>query len=448
PLRRPHHRPRRGRVPGRARPGAGPPVGPRGPAAPGHRTRIDAADRGRDRAARVARDRRDQVPAPARAGTPEAEPRVSWRAAGSPARALQGVERIAPLRLHAARGRGRAPLLPVLRRAGVQGALHLLRDRRHEPRRALEQPARAHRSQRVRDGDLESSPERHVGKATVRVWSVPGKSALTEFALDAAVESLRRLETYFDLPYPYEKLDLVAVPDFEAGAMENAGAVFFRETLLLVDPKTITVAEKKRVAEVIAHELAHMWFGNLVTMKWWDDLWLNEAFATWMAFKIVDDWKPEWRMWNNFEPHRAAALALDALANTHPIYAEVENAAQATENFDAITYEKGASVVRMIEHYLGPQKFRVGVRSYIRRHREANAVAADLWRALEQASGQPVAQVAKVWIRQPGFPLVSLSLEERGESNAIAVKQERFLASPITRVPRSEAGVWPVPLVV
>ena len=297
-------------------------------------------------------------------------------------------------------------------------------------------------------GELESSPERHVGKATVRVWSVPGKSALTEFALDAAVESLRRLETYFDLPYPYEKLDLVAVPDFEAGAMENAGAVFFRETLLLVDPKTITVAEKKRVAEVIAHELAHMWFGNLVTMKWWDDLWLNEAFATWMAFKIVDDWKPEWRMWNNFEPHRAAALALDALANTHPIYAEVENAAQATENFDAITYEKGASVVRMIEHYLGPQKFRVGVRSYIRRHREANAVAADLWRALEQASGQPVAQVAKAWIRQPGFPLVSLSLEERGESNAIAVKQERFLASPITRVPRSEAGVWPVPLVV
>ena len=172
--------------------------------------------------------------------------------------------------------------------------------------------------------------------------------------------------------------------------MENAGAVFFRETLLLVDHATISLAEKKRVAEVIAHELAHMWFGNLVTMKWWDDLWLNEAFATWMAFKVVDEWKPEWRMWNNFEPHRAAALALDALANTHPVYAEVENAAQATENFDAITYEKGASVVRMVEHYLGPQKFRAGVQAYIRQHREGNAVAADLWNALEKASGQPV----------------------------------------------------------
>jgi puromycin-sensitive aminopeptidase len=297
-------------------------------------------------------------------------------------------------------------------------------------------------------GELESSPERRVGKVPLRVWSVPGKAGLTAFALEAAAEALRRLEAYFDLPYPYEKLDLVAVPDFEAGAMENAGAVFFRETLLLVDPATITVAEKKRAAEVIAHELAHMWFGNLVTMRWWDDLWLNEAFATWMAFKTIDEWKPEWRMWNNFEPHRAAALALDALSNTHPIYAEVKNAAQATENFDAITYEKGASVVRMLEHYLGAQKFRAGVRAYIRRHRESNAVAADLWRALEKASGQPVGQVAKVWIKQAGFPLVSLSLDPGARPAALAVRQERFLASPITRVPASEAGPWPVPLVV
>ncbi len=296
-------------------------------------------------------------------------------------------------------------------------------------------------------GELEGSAVRMAGKCPVRVWHVPGKRHLAGFALEAAVESLARLEKYFGLPYPYEKLDLVAVPDFEAGAMENAGAVFFRETLLLVDPATISLAEKKRVAEVIAHELAHMWFGNLVTMKWWDDLWLNEAFATWMAFKVVDEWKPEWRMWNNFEQHRAAALALDALANTHPVYAEVENAAQATENFDAITYEKGASVVRMIEHYLGPQKFRAGVQAYIRDHREGNAVAADLWNALERASGQPVAQIVRAWVRQAGFPLVSFERDPDPKRAQLVVKQERFRASPMTKFPEG-AKTWPLPAVV
>lgn len=297
-------------------------------------------------------------------------------------------------------------------------------------------------------GELEGSQPRMAGKVPVRVWHVPGKRQLTSFALEAAVQSLARLEKYFGLPYPYEKLDLVAVPDFEAGAMENAGAVFFRETLLLVDNATISLAEKKRVAEVIAHELAHMWFGNLVTMKWWDDLWLNEAFATWMAFKVVDEWKPEWRMWNNFEPHRAAALALDALSNTHPVYADVENAAQATENFDAITYEKGASVVRMVEHYLGPQKFRAGVQAYIREHREGNAVAADLWNALEKASGQPVAQIVRAWVRQPGFPLVSFEREDDAKPAELAVKQERFKASPTTRFADGAATTWPLPMVV
>ena len=297
-------------------------------------------------------------------------------------------------------------------------------------------------------GELEASPVKMAGKTPVRVWHVPGKRQLAGFALEAAVESLARLEKYFGLPYPYDKLDLVAVPDFEAGAMENAGAVFFRETLLLVDNATISLNEKKRVAEVIAHELAHMWFGNLVTMKWWDDLWLNEAFATWMAFRVVDEWKPEWRMWNNFEPHRAAALALDALSNTHPVYAEVENAAQATENFDAITYEKGASVVRMVEHYLGPQKFRAGVQSYIKQHREGNAVAHDLWNALEKASGQPVAQIVRAWVRQPGFPLVSFERETGENAGGLAVKQERFKASPTTRFPESAATTWPLPMVV
>src|SRR5207249_1764483 len=166
-------------------------------------------------------------------------------------------------------------------------------------------------------------------------------------------------------------------------------------TLLLLDPATVSLNEHKRAGEVIAHELAHMWYGDLVTMAWWDDLWLNEAFATWMAYRVVDDWRPEWRLWQGFEHDRAGALALDALANTHPIYAEVRSVAEATQNFDAITYEKGAAVVRMIEHFLGPEKFRAGVRLYMRRHREGNAVAADLWRALEEASGREVARVAE-----------------------------------------------------
>jgi puromycin-sensitive aminopeptidase len=253
-------------------------------------------------------------------------------------------------------------------------------------------------------GPLEASAPRMLGDVPIRIWHVPGKGHLTELALEAAAESLARLQDYFDIPYPYGKLDLVAVPDFEAGAMENAGAVFFRETLLLLDPKTASLNERKRAAEVIAHELAHMWYGDLVTMAWWDDLWLNEAFATWMAYRVIDAWRPDWRMWQGFEHDRSGALALDALTNTHPIYAEVRSVAEATENFDAITYEKGAAVVRMIEHYLGADAFRDGVRVYMRRHREGNTVAADLWRALEEASGREVTKVAQAWIAQDRVP--------------------------------------------
>ncbi len=292
-------------------------------------------------------------------------------------------------------------------------------------------------------GPLEASEARHVGRTPIRVWHVPGKGHLAAFGLEAGAEALGRLEAYFGLPYPYAKLDLVAVPDFEAGAMENAGAVFFRETLLLLDPDTVSLQEQKRAAEVIAHELAHMWYGDLVTMAWWDDLWLNEAFATWMAYRVVDEWKPEWRMWQGFEHDRASALGLDALASTHPIYAPVRSVAQATENFDLITYEKGAAVVRMIEHYLGAEVFRDGVRRYMERHREGNAVAADLWRALGEASGADVARVAHAWIAQPGFPLVTLGRD----GGTLRVRQERFFADA-TVPPDKRRRRWPVPLVV
>jgi puromycin-sensitive aminopeptidase len=293
-------------------------------------------------------------------------------------------------------------------------------------------------------GPLARSRPVRLGPTEIRIWHAPGKGRLTGFGLEAARQSLARLERWFGLPYPYEKLDLVAVPDFEFGAMENAGAVFFRETLLLLDPATATLAEQKRAAEVIAHELAHMWFGDLVTMAWWDDLWLNEAFATWMAYAVVDDWKPEWRIWHDFQHGRAAALELDALRNTHPIYSPVRTAAEASQNFDLITYEKGASVVRMLERYLGPAVFRRGVRRYIRRHREGNTVAADLWRALSEASGERVEPLARAWIERAGHPVLSVRRIGSGARVRLALSQARFTE---TGGGARKAAPWPIPWV-
>jgi puromycin-sensitive aminopeptidase len=296
-------------------------------------------------------------------------------------------------------------------------------------------------------GVLERSIATRCGPTEIRVWHVPGKDKLTSFALEAARECLARLEQWFALPYPYAKLDLVAVPDFEAGAMENAGAVFFRENLLLLDPAAATLAEKKRAAEVICHELAHMWYGDLVTMAWWDDLWLNESFATWMAFHVVDDWKPEWKMWQDFQHHRAAALRLDAQQSTHPIHCEVRTPSDATENFDLITYEKGASVVRMLERYLGPKTFQKGVRAYVREHREGNATAADLWRALAAAAGQAIDPIVRSWIEQPGFPLLSMRRSRAGGKNALTLRQERFFADPRVSASGTRQPRWPIPWV-
>ncbi|HMI90482.1 MAG TPA: M1 family metallopeptidase, partial [Polyangiales bacterium] len=312
-------------------------------------------------------------------------------------------------------------------------------------------------------GELRASAPVYAGRTPIRVWHVPGQARMTAFALEAARECLLRLERYFGVRYPYAKLDLCAVPDFEIGAMENAGAVFFRETLLLIDEKRASLAEKKRAIEVICHELAHMWYGNLVTMAWWDDLWLNEAFATWMAFAIVDEWQPKLQMWNDFGHGRSSAFGLDALDSTHPIYAKVRTPEEATENFDAITYEKGAAVIRMLERYLGAARFRRGVRQYMREHRESNARARDLWNALAAHAGgtggagaaradrqgkrgrDAIDGVVRPWIERAGFPLLRVKLSTRGKRPALVLEQTRFRAAgPAASTSRERP--WPVPV--
>jgi puromycin-sensitive aminopeptidase len=292
-------------------------------------------------------------------------------------------------------------------------------------------------------GELAGSEPVVARKIPIRTWSMPNKKHLTAFAQDCAAAVLPLLEDYFGQPYAYGKLDQIGVPDFEAGAMENAGAITFREVALLLDPATAPLTVQKRVAEVITHELAHQWFGNLVTMVWWDDLWLNEAFATWMAYKIVDQWRPDWRVWMDFEVGKGAALHLDALRSSHPIRAEIHNAEEAGEAFDAITYEKGGAILRMIEAWLSADRFRDGIRLYMRRHREANATADDLWGALAESSGQPILELANGWIRQTGYPLVEV-IEKNG---ILTLKQRRFFSDPEAR----EQGVatrWLVPVVL
>ena len=290
-------------------------------------------------------------------------------------------------------------------------------------------------------GELASSAKAHVRGYEVRTWAVPGKQQLTAFGQEIACAALPLLEDYFGQPYAYGKVDQVGVPDFEAGAMENAGCITYREVALLLDPKTAPLNMQKRVAEVITHELSHQWFGNLVTMVWWDDLWLNEAFATWMAYKIVDQFRPGWRVWMDFEVGKGAALHLDAMKSSHPIRAEIKNAEEATESFDAITYEKGGAILRMIEGYLGEEKFRDGIRLYMKRHREKNATADDLWAALAEASGQPILELANGWIRQTGYPLLTVG-EQGGK---IKLSQKRFFSDPQAA---PEATRWLLPVVL
>jgi len=274
-------------------------------------------------------------------------------------------------------------------------------------------------------GEFEASDPAMVDHAPLRVWAVPGKKQLGGFASDIGKFSLEHFSRYYAIPYPGDKLDLIAIPDFASGAMENLGAITFRETALLVDREKATRAELERVADVVAHENAHMWFGDLVTMKWWNGLWLNEAFATFMEMLAVDAWKPEWRRWDSFTVSRAAAMQVDGLKSTRPIEFPVERPEEAAGMFDVLTYEKGASVLRMLEQYLGDEAFRAGIRLYLRRHAYGNAETTDLWDALEESTRQPARALMDTWIFQPGYPVISV--EKQGRSICLTQRIFRYL---------------------
>ncbi len=292
-------------------------------------------------------------------------------------------------------------------------------------------------------GQLEAGDPVRAGSTELRVWSVPGKRHLTTFARDIGAASLAFFERYYGRDYPGDKLDLLAIPDFAAGAMENLGAITFRETALLVEEASATHAEKERVADVVAHENAHMWFGDLVTMSWWNGLWLNEAFATFMEMLAVDAWKPEWKRWTTFGVSRSAAMTIDGLRSTRTIEFPVEAPRDADAMFDTLTYEKGASVLRMLEQYVGPEVFRAGVRTYLDRHAYGNTETGDLWRALGTAAKLPLPEVMDGWVFRSGYPLVSA----RVEADRLILSQRRFQYLPADDAP-SPPQLWQVPIQV
>ncbi|MGA3219632.1 MAG: M1 family aminopeptidase, partial [Acidimicrobiales bacterium] len=287
-------------------------------------------------------------------------------------------------------------------------------------------------------GPFELTEAQDVNGVPLRIGSVPGRSALRGLAEDAAAHALSFLSNYFSMPYPADKLDHIGIPDFAAGAMENLGLVTYRETALLVARESSQV-ERQRVVSTIAHETAHMWFGDLVTMRWWEGIWLNEAFATFMELLVTDDFEPGWQVWTSFGVDRAAALVADSLHASRAIEYPVGRPEEADNMFDSITYDKGGSVLRMIERYLGKDTFRRGLNLYLDKHRYSNTDTNDLWEALEVASGQPVQAVMGTWVNQAGHPMISVELTGPSE---LRLSQRRFFLDGT----RDDNQRWVVPL--
>ena len=298
-------------------------------------------------------------------------------------------------------------------------------------------------------GDFASVERTAPNGTLVRVWATRGKEEQGRFALENAVRLLTYFNDYFGIPYPLEKLDHIAVPDFAAGAMENWGAIIYRETALLYDPENSAANTRQRIVSVVAHEMAHMWFGDLVTMEWWDDLWLNESFASWMGDKAVDHLYPEWHVWTQFVSQDTnSGLSLDGLRNSHPIEARVENPAQIRELFDAISYSKGASILRMLEEFLGAETFRRGLQGYLSAHEYGNARTEDLWAALEEVSRQPVTALMNTWVKQIGYPVLQVETQRHDAEASVSLSQQRFLYDRLLGEGEEDHTIWQVPVSV
>ena len=294
-------------------------------------------------------------------------------------------------------------------------------------------------------GRLEITHPVDVDGTPLRIVHVPGKGRLTAFALEVGAASLSWFQRYYGIPYPGTKLDMIALPDFAAGAMENLGCITYREQLLLVDPHSSTQFEQQVVADVISHELAHMWFGDLVTMQWWNGIWLNEAFATFMEIMAVDAFRPAWDRWTTFSLDRTDAFEVDSLTTSRTVEFPVRAPSDCEGMFDVLTYQKGGALLRMLQQYLGEERFRQGVNNYLRTHAYGNTETSDLWDGIEAvttADGgtEPVRELMDSWIWQAGFPLVSASLV----GDELIVRQSRFTFQPET----NDDTVFVVPLAV
>jgi aminopeptidase N len=291
--------------------------------------------------------------------------------------------------------------------------------------------------------------ESHVGSTQIRVIATKGKAELGRYALEASAEILKYYNEYFGVPYPLPKLDQIAIPGGFGGAMENWGGITYYESRLLFDPKNSSAETKQNIYEVLAHEMAHMWFGDLVTMAWWDNLWLNEGFASWMGSKCTAHFNPQWEVWLARELPRdptrrsgiakEAAMEGDARSTTHPIQQPIATEAEANSAFDDITYKKGQSFLRMLESFLGEDVFRDGIRRYIAAHEYSNTTTADLWNALSDASNKSVGEIAAGWTEQPGFPVVTV---DRQTSDKVRLTQGRFTVNFKNAPPL----FWQIPL--
>ncbi|MBP6883898.1 MAG: M1 family metallopeptidase [Candidatus Pacebacteria bacterium] len=292
-------------------------------------------------------------------------------------------------------------------------------------------------------GDFEYIESKTKKGVLVRVFTTPGKKHQAKFALDCAVKTLEFYESYFAISYPLPVLDMIAIPDFSSGAMENWGAITYRESALLVDEDHSSIGNKQWVALVIAHEIAHQWFGNLVTMEWWTHLWLNEGFASYIEYLAVDKLFPKWDIWTQFSTaDLGVALRLDALQHTHPIEVPVHHPDEIGEIFDEVSYSKGASVIRMLAEYLGEKNFRDGLRHYLKKHSYQNTETLHLWKAFEKVSGKPVAKMMHNWTSKPGYPVVKAEMI-KGKIN---FSQERFFANPLSRERVKDKTKWEIPI--